>query len=249
MFWNRDLPPELQDKKPEEIAAALKKLKELEDASVKGAEEKTKWEKQLADMKTESDQMRSKLQEWEVAAQQAAAQQQQAQNQNQNPASVWDDPDKYIDERTRGTQMAALAAARMAARLTFQQGLAPRDQKIFNKYASEIDKTMDTYHPMAQGMPQNWHTAFVYTKGAHEQEISKMESENTPFFSEPGSRGAPNEPAPAEDKLTAEEEEACETFHWDKAGYLKQKKAGAMYQSEKGAYARFPVPESNAKRA
>jgi hypothetical protein len=101
---------------------------------------------------------------------------------------------------------------------------------------------------MAQGMPQNWHTAFVYVKGLHEQDISKMEAENTPFFSEAGSRGAPTEPAPAEEKLTPEEEEACETFHWDKAGYLKQKKLGSMHQSEKGAYARFPVPVSDRSR-
>jgi uncharacterized secreted protein with C-terminal beta-propeller domain len=242
VFWNREqVPPELQDKKPEEIAASLKRLKELEEQQAASATDKSKFEEQLKALQTEGETMKAKLSEWENAAAQASAQMQQQQSAQQ-PSSVWDDPDKYIDERTRGTQIAAMGAARMAARLTFQQGLTPRDQKIFNKYGSEIDKTMETYHPMAQGMPQNWHTAFVYIKGLHEQDISKMEAENTPFFSEPGSRGAQQETKPAEEKLTPEEEEACETFHWDKAGYLKQKKAGAMYQSEKGAYARFPVP-------
>jgi hypothetical protein len=241
VFWNRDeVPPELQGKKPEEIAASLKRLKELEDASEAS---KTKFEEELKALRGESEAQRAKLTEWENAAQQAAAQMQQQRPVGASEqTSVWDDPDKYIDERTRGTQIAALGAARMAARLTFQQGLASRDQKIFNKYANEIDKTIETYHPMAQGMPQNWSTAFIYIKGLHEQDISKMEAENTPFFSEPGSRGTEQAAPPAEEKLTAEEEEACETFHWDKAGYLKQKKAGAMYQSEKGAYARFPVP-------
>lgn len=247
-FWNREeLPPELKDKKPEEIAEAMKKLKDLEmTRNADFEKQKSEYEEKLKQQSDRSDQMAAKLQEWEQAAAQA---QQQFRDQQapQEPTSPWTDPDRYIDERTRGTQVAALGAARMAARLTFQQNLAPREQKIFSKYANEIDRTMDTYHPMAQGMPQNWNTAFIYIKGLHEQEISKMESQATPFFSEPGSRGQEQEEPKPQDKLTAEEEEAVKKFHWSPEGYLKQKQRMNLLQSERGAYARFPVPERGNK--
>jgi hypothetical protein len=102
---------------------------------------------------------------------------------------------------------------------------------------------MNTYPPAYQGVPANWQIAFTYVKGLHEQEIGKMEQES-PFFSEPAARGsAESIEAKPEDKLTPEEEEACRKFHWDPAGYLKQRKHMELLQAEKGAYARFPVPE------
>jgi hypothetical protein len=69
-----------------------------------------------------------------------------------------------------------------------------------------------------------------------------MEAEGTPFFSEPASRTAQPEPPP-EEKLSAEEEEVCKRFHWDPEGYLQRKKERSLHQSERGAFARYSVPE------
>lgn len=242
MFWNRDLPPELRDKKPEEIVEALKKLQELEtkakDFETSKAEMETKFNQQT----TEFEQVRNKLQEMEqgVAAYQ---QQQQAQQQvqDQQPANVWNEPDRYIDQRTMPTQAMALHGGKMGAFLYFKDSLSPRDHQIFKKYQKEVEQTINAYQPAQQALPQNWFVAFNYVKGLHEQDIGKMEADNTPFFAEPGSRGAPPEPPP-EEKLTDEEKEVCKRFHWDEKGYLQQKKAGAIHQAEKGAFARYPVP-------
>jgi len=76
----------------------------------------------------------------------------------------------------------------------------------------------------------------------HEADIARSEREGTDFYSEQGSRGGQPVPPP-EDKLTAEEEEVCMTMHWDPAGYRRQKKQASLMQSDKGAYARYPVPE------
>jgi hypothetical protein len=242
MLWNREeTPAELRDKKPEEIVEALKKLEELKAQQERDFAARAEMEKKYNDQKSEYEQIKTRLTEWEQYGEAQKAQ--QYQNMAPEPPNVWTDPDKYIDERTRGTQVAALAAARMAARLTFQQSLAPRENKIFQKYAGEVDKMMETYQPMAQGMPQNWYTAFTYVKGLHEQEIAKAESTNTQFFSEPASRGTDVQQPPPEDKLTPEEEEVVQKFHWSPEGYLKQKKLATLHQSERGSFARFPVPE------
>ena len=46
------------------------------------------------------------------------------------------------------------------------------------------------------------------------------------------------------DMLTPEEAEACRSFHWNPAGYLRRKREMAVYQDERGAgHAHFTVKE------
>ena len=244
-LWNRDeLPAELRDKKPQEILDALNRLKELESKTLDHEKEKTDWETKFQNQQTEFDQTRQRLQEMEqnAAREQAQPYMQQPQ-QPQEPTSMWTDPARYINEQTLGTQLWTVNANKGVARIEFRESLAPRDRRIFQKYLNEVEQAVNGMTPLSvQGTPQAWSTAFNYIKGVHDQEISKAESEGTQFFSEPASRGGEVQPPPPEDKLTAEEEEACRTFHWDPKGYLQRKKEAHIYQSEKGSYARYPVP-------
>lgn len=251
MFWNREeLPPELRDKKPAEIVAALAKLKELEQKGADFDIAKTSWDDKEKAHQTELEQIRARNQELE-----AAASEEQRRRENpaapgpgqQQPPSFFENPDEYINQKLAGVTAATLASIRMSAGLQFQSNLNGRDRKIFDKYRGEIEQVMNTYPPNVQGVPQNWQTALIYIKGLHESELSKQEADS-PFFAEPGARGGHEEPPQeaATDKLTPDEEEVCERFHWDKAGYLKRKKEMSIHQSEKGAFARFPVPERRA---
>ena len=248
MFWNRnDLPAELKDRKPEEIVEALKKLDQLESRSKEFETTKTELENQLNTQKGEYETVRQKLHDMEAGVQQAQQQWQQWQQQQQQgePPNIWSNPEQYIQDRIQqnigGTQVVALGAARMGAALHFENSLSPRDKKIYKKYAKEVEQAINAYQPAAQGQPQNWYVAFNLIKGLHEQEIGKMEADSTPFFAEPGSRGA-EPPPPPEDKLTADEEDIVRRMHWDPAGYLKQRQQMTTHTAEKGAYAKFPVP-------
>jgi hypothetical protein len=247
VFWNREaLPAELRDKKPEEIAAALKKLEEYETKSKEWDTAKADLESKLTAQGTEFEQVRNRLQEMEQGIQ-AYSQQQQAQAQptDAQGTNIWNDPEKYIDQKMQQQMQLrdamTVANGRGMARLNLLESLSPRDKKIFNKYSKEIEQTVNAYQPGLQTLPQNWFVAFNYVKGLHEQELGKMEADSTPFFAEPGSRGAQPE-APPEDKLTPEEEDICNRFHWDKKGYLERRKQMTVHQAEKGAFARYPVP-------
>jgi len=61
---------------------------------------------------------------------------------------------------------------------------------------------------------------------------------------EPASHSTPDlsQPQP-NDRLTAEEAEACRRFHWNPVGYLKRKQEAVFYQTETGPHIRFTVPE------
>lgn len=244
MFWNRDeLPPELRDKKPAEIAERLKKLEELEAKAKEFETNRADLETKFKEQSTEFDQVKAKLQEFEqAAAQQQAQPYMQQQAQQPEPSNIWNDPDRYIQEKLVPTQLGVLVANRNTAKLMFERNLSPRDMKIYRKYEGEVDKAMEGYDWGKQGDARYWQMALTYIRGAHDQDISKLESGDSEFFSEPASRGATPEPPP-EEKLTAEEEEVCRRFHFDPKGYLKQKKAMSLHQSDKGGYARFPVPK------
>jgi hypothetical protein len=239
-FWDKrfgddDLPPELKGKKPEDIAAAIKKAQEIEASQSTQAEELRKAQEALTARNSEFETMKAKLADIEARS---TSEPEDVANE---PASPWIDPDKYVAKQTEGTTAVALAAGLMSAKLYFMQGLTARDQRIFKKYEKEVEQFVNTQQPMQRVMPQTWQNMLLYVKGLHEQEIAKAESTSTDFFSETASRSNTPEPE-VTDKLTAEEEEICRTFHYDPVSYLANKKSGVMSSSAKGAYARYAVP-------
>lgn len=243
MFWDRrndsELPEELRGKKPEEIAAALRKAKELEDQIKAEADAKKALEDKLAAQTTEFDTIKQKLADVEAKLTPAPVNN----DEEDEPASPWTDPQKFVQDATKPVADVALNAGLMASKMYFMQNLTGRDQKIFKKFEKEIDTIHGTFAPQTRVMPQSWMNAFIYVKGLHDTEIAKAERESTDFFSEVPSRGAPgHRDEESEVKLTAEEEETCRVMRWDPKGYLERKKSAAMFGSGKGQYANFKVP-------
>ncbi len=235
-----DLPEEIRGKTPQQLAESIKASKAaLEIAKDEEAKRLTA-EAERDTQKTEFEKLKERL----AAVEADPRLRQQQQQQADEPATIYSEPERFIDERTRGTQQLALAAGIMSAKMYAMQQLAPRDVKIFRKYEKEVETVVGSYPPAAQVSPQSWMNALIYIKGLHDTDIAKAESTHTDFFAE-GSVGTQQRDEPLHtDKLTAEEEATCEAMHWNKEGYLKRKKEMQLSTSEKGTYAKFTVEPS-----
>lgn len=231
---DEEVPEELRGKSPAEVAATLKKAKELEIAAAADKTAREAAEALSTTRGTEIDAMKARMLELE------ANQKPLPEPVNEEPVSPWIDPEKFVQKQTEGTQNTALVAGYMAAKMYFMQNLNPRDIKIFRKYEKEVDTVINTVPAYQRVMPQTWFNMFMFVKGNHEMDIQKAEASKTDFFSETPSRGPSEEPAP-EDTLSSEEEEVCKTFHFDPKNYLANKKISELKQSSKGAYARYPT--------
>jgi hypothetical protein len=247
MVWwqNRnddDLPPELRGKKPEEIAAALKKAKELEDQLKAEQAEREALKTKLDSTTSEFDTIKQKLAD--IEAKTTPVTTTTTTTDDDEPASPWVDPQKFVQDQTKGLATVALASGMMTAKMYFMQQLNERDQKIFKKYEKEVEKGVNTFAPEARVMPQAWLNCFLFVKGSHEQDIRKHESEKTDFFAETASRGGGNQDDTPVDKLTSEEEETCRVMHWDPKGYLERKKLAQLTSHSKGASLHYGIPKS-----
>lgn len=236
-FWRSesDMPPELKDKTPEQIVAALKAAETATTATATEKAAREAAEAASATQKTEMETMRTRMAELE------ANQKPPEPIVQDEPPSPWTDPEKFVDQRVQGLAGVALQSGMMTAKMYFMQNLSPRDVKIFKKYESEVEKGVNTFQPAMRVMPQSWLNMFMFVKGTHEMEIRKAETEKSDFFSETPSRGLTPEPEP-EDTLNAEEQEICKTFHYDPKTYLERRKTATLSQSAKGTYVRYPVP-------
>lgn len=230
-FWNREeVPDELKGIDPKEIAAQLKKAKELEDKLTVALADKTKSDEQLATLQAQLTTNEQKMQELEAKLNNPPP---PPRKEGENePTSIFADPDRFVDERTAGVRNAALLSGVMSAKMYARQELNARDQRIFKKYEGELDKIVSSYPPESRINPQIWHNALKYIKGEHMDDIRKAESEGGEFFGEissPGTQRTTGEGEGGEVKLTDEENEVCEKFHWDKAKYLDNKKKASNY--------------------
>lgn len=253
MLWDKrprddkDLPEELRGKSPEELAESLRKAKELEQQVASLTADKVKLENDFSAVRTETETTKQKLSELEARFQQPQPRQQQQQTQTEDEVSIWTDPQKFVEQQLKPTQDVAVISGIMSAKLFAQNGLSPRDRKIWTKYEKEIEKAMEGYAPVQRMVPNNWIMALTLVKGQHDVEIAKHESASTDFFAEPVSHGqGPSSSVTRgqEDdgnKLTDEEEEIVKAMHWNRDGYLAQKKKMVVNQSTKGAYARLGI--------
>jgi len=239
-FGSRDeLPPELKDKSPQEIAAALKKAADDATALQKLVDDKKLADDQLAARNSEFEQLKAKLAQLEANPPTPPPGKPPVPPE---PVSPWVDPAGFVQDQVKPLADTALMAGMMTAKMYCQQGLNARDAKIFKKYETEIINLVGTAAPAQRVMPQTWFNMLMFVKGAHEDDIRKAEADKTDFFSELPSHGGPP-PEPPSDKLTPEEEEVCRKFHYDPVKYLARKKSGELMQGEKGAYGRYSVPQ------
>jgi hypothetical protein len=227
-----ELPPELQGKSPQEILAVLNEAKETKAKLEALAADKTNTDQELAQIKVQM------AENQQLIEQLKANQKEPPKPDPQDPPNPWLDPDKWADQKMQPAMATAMFGSFLAAKMYFQQQLDPTDQKIFRKYEKEVDQAMQGYPMQARIIPDNWKVALNMVKGQHLQEISKMINPGGEFFSEGASGGAPPEPTP-NDKLTQEEEDACQAMHWDRKAYLANRGKLQMASSEKGTIGRF----------
>jgi hypothetical protein len=190
--------------------------------------------------------MQQRLQQMEQVSQQQA----QTPPLPSDTDSIWSDPDKYIENKLNQATLPSLYSGMLTAKMYAVNQLGPRDKKIFTKYEKEIDKMSESLTPQQRVLPQSWLMLLTMVKGQHDQEIATAESSRTDFFAESGHTGV--EPPPAEplpNKLTEDEETVCRVMHWDRDGYLKQKKAAQLRQSDRGGYMHFGTEEIEANRS
>lgn len=243
MVWwqNRnddELPAELRGKKPEEIAAALKKASEIEQQLTAEKTAREAAEAKVNANQTEFDSIKAKLAEIEAGTRHVET----PVLEDEGPISPWTDPSKFVQDQTKGIAAVAITTGMMTAKMYFMQQLTERDVKIFKKYEKEVEAGVMTFAPEARVMPQSWFNCFMFAKGVHENDIKKHESEKTDFFAETASRGGGDQHIDDDEgKLTAEEEETCRVMHWDPKGYLARKKASQLTSHSKGASLHYGV--------
>ena len=224
MLWGKkddELPKELQGLTPEQI---VEKLKAVGDSAARISELQASLaekETTLGTLTQEQQQLKQKLEELEKNTPPKKIDG----VDDDEPATLWSDPEAFIKNQTKSTELTALMAGMMSAKLYARQQMSTQDSTIFGRYEKEIDQVINSYHPQQRVMPQSWINALTYVKGLHMDEILKAQKDGTDFFAEPPTRGVEPPPAP-EDKLSSDEEEMCRRMHWDPKQYLARRKAG-----------------------
>lgn len=240
VFWSKrnenDLPEDLRGKSPAEIAQMLADAKKDKATLTTLEASQTTTSQQLAEIQAKLAEKDQEIEQLRTA--QRSAQPQQQPNNPPERANYLTDPETFVQQQTQDTQNLAIVSGIMAAKMYAKQTLNARDVKIFNKYEKEIETVMQGYSPVQKVVPDNWVTALTLVKGRHDLEIRQMESDQTDFFSETPSHGAPPQQQ-TEAKLTPDEMEVCRVMKWDPKKYLESRKKMRTVQSEGGAVARF----------
>lgn len=238
--WNRvrdeELPEELRDKTPEEIAAALKKAKDLETQVAALTTDKTTLETNVTQLTDSVNQTRNRIAELEARGRQP--------NPPAPPAgptavpSIWDDEtaamQHHINNRVAPMETAVVNTGMLTAKMYAQQQLQQASltdknykdaPKIFRKYESEIDAIIAKEHPSRQIIPATWINAFIYVRGLHLPDIldAATKGDGT-FFAEPGGGAPPPPAAPPADTLSERELQIAGRMRLTPAQYLEQKK-------------------------
>lgn len=228
-FWNREqVPKELEGIDPQEIVRKLNEAKELQTQLEAAKADVTKSQTELQTLQAQAATNDQRIKELEAKVNNPPPPEKKTTDE---PPSIFTEPEKFIQQQTQDTQNVAYLSGILSAKMYAKQSLSQRDVKIFNKYEKDIDGIVNSYPPQQRILPQIWVNALTYIKGAHEMDIRKAEGEGGEFFAEvPTTRDAP-QPTGSQDKLTAEEEEACDKFHWDKKKYLENKKKATAYGS------------------
>src|SRR5437868_9097628 len=120
VMWGKkddELPEALRGKTPEQIAEALRKATEFEQSVTSLTASKTDLETKLSTQQSEMEQLRTKMTELE------ANQKPPERHVEEEPTSIWTDPQKFVNEQLRPTQDVALMSGMMSAKLYARQGL------------------------------------------------------------------------------------------------------------------------------
>jgi hypothetical protein len=230
------IPPEMRDKTPEEIAAALKEHQELKNKVTTLETERAAERTAVATLNTQFNEVKQRM---EAAELKARSNQNQNQNQNQEePADFTLEPEKALNQRIAPLANLTVNSAFMTARLLCQQMLdnqdmaSPQDNKtmdgrLFRAWEGEINELSKKYQPAQLTTPDAWLGIFYYVKGKHAHELANPTERKKKYgFLEPASQGAA--PPPPDKKngvegLTEQEKHVADKMHVSYENYAKRK--------------------------
>lgn len=216
-----EVPEKLRNMSPDDLVNAVEKSKTLET-------EITTTKTELDAQKAANEELRQRLDRLEKNT----APKPEPRGKNE-PTSFLVDEEQAFNERmaTHPVTAIALQGAMLAAKREAIDSLQKRSDKLlWSKYSSEVEAIMAKESPERRVLPQAWHSAFVYVKGLHAEDIAKLSNEEENFFStEPVSSGSNGGKIKVEEKkeeaLTEKELAICKAMKIKPEDYLANKKA------------------------
>ncbi len=143
------------------------------------------------------------------------------------PTSFLDNEDAAFNERLAPFAVASLKNQAESAKFIARQSLKGTDAAIYDKYKSEIEDVMKTVDLNNAALPQTWVNALDIVAGRHRNDILKMATDKTDFFSEPvgrGGNGGPGSSGEGEVVLTEEQKSLAKRLGITEDDYKKNVK-------------------------
>ncbi|SRR6266702_1601957 len=211
-----ELPEELKGMEAADLVAAINASKE-----VQGLKD------QLTELQGKSDEAETLRQQIANLEQRIPQQREERREAPKGPTSFLDDENAAFNERMAPYAMMMLSNQSESAKFIARQSLKGVDAQIWDKYSTEIEQVMTTVDPHYKAMPQTWMNALDNIAGKHRNDILKMASEKSEFFSESaggvGGGGGPR-PDEVEPTMTTEQKKIAKGFGVKDADYLKAMK-------------------------
>jgi len=229
------LPPELEGKTPEQVAASLKEAEDLKTRLATLEAERTTEKNLVETMKNDFNATKTRLQELE-----ANAKKQPPPPPVEKVGFVEDGDQAFtqrFNEQVAPTTAIAVTAAQQVARMSAENHLSSLDSqnntmdaRLFRAWAQDIDGEAKKYNPTQLIQPQSWLSIFYFIKGIRAEELANPEIRKKKYsFLEPArSNGTPptnNDNKPANEQLTPEELRVANRMGVSPENYLKRKKS------------------------
>ena len=229
-WWDKntkpeDIPPELKDLTPAQLAEAVRKSSALETELNATRQKVDAQEEQLSELAS----LKQKIAALEANPNNQPKPESRPQNQ---PISFLEDEDAAFNQRAQPIVGAVYTMGAQIARSNFETKLSGVDAKMFQKYGADVDKVMESVDVASKANPQAWQNAWNMVKGQHLDEITKAAQDRSDFFSETvqgSSLGGPPRTVLPDDKLTPEEEKQAKKYGVDPKDFLESRKSMVIY--------------------
>jgi hypothetical protein len=212
-----DIPEELKELTPEQIAQAVRESQTLKA--------------ELAGQKTENETIKARLAQLEANPNNKPPEPSPDSNKNR-VISFLEDEDAAFNQRAQPIVAAVYTMGAAAARQSFESGLSGIDRAMFQKFGPEVDVIMKTCDAPTRATADSWKRAWNMVKGEHLDEITKAAQDKTDFFSESSSGsllGGPVRTILPDDRLTDEELRVAKKYNLDPRDFLEQRKSMQVY--------------------
>ena len=228
-----ELPPELQGKTAEEIAASLKESADLKAKLTKLEDERSQEKVVVTGLQSEFNTMKERLAAAELKANPPKP------RVEEEVANFVEDPDKAFSQRVAPVATIAIQGAAQTARIIAQQQLdnmdlgsngKTMDGRLFRVWSNEIDQQATKYQAIQLGDPKAWLGIFYYIKGLKADELRDPEERKKKYnFLEPANTSITPPPDGKKkdgvEALTDQEKHVADRMKVSYENYAKRKKS------------------------